>query len=351
MGLRLLFVSALLSVSACAPPASTSSDPILYVYRLDPPSFLQLDGARQPVREIPFAAPDGCDVRGVHAAPRGPRLAIELGCAFGPAVLWLDVQTATVRQPITGSDSHFLAWAADGQSVYLRIDSINRPRLVRVGLDGGIDPLPISELTYDLAPSPSGDVFLFAYSNGMGLGSELWRMQSNGSAARQVLADPDNYLALTRWSPDGGRLAFIRIPDSATPFTQGELWVMKADGTQARWLAAADAGHGFAPAWSPDGTRIAFVTRENAGEPAADASSDALVSDVRVVDLDGDDAGLLTELSGARVEAPVWVPDADVVLFSARLDDRMAVYVADLIAGSLQPIPIESICCAAWLRE
>ena len=56
-------------------------------------------------------------------------------------------------------------------------------------------------------------------------------------------------------------------------------------------------------------------------------------------------------LRGARVEAPVWKPDADVIAFGARLDDRMTVYVVDLIAGSLQPIPIESICCAAWLRE
>ncbi len=351
MRLRLVFLSALFELAACAPRASAPLDPVSYVFRLDPPAFLQLDAAWEPAREIPFVTPEGCEVSRVDAAPHGPRLAIELGCAFGPAVLWLDVQTATVSQPITGSDSHFLAWAADGQSMFLRIDSINRPRLVRLGLDDELSQLPISELTYDLAPAPFGDEFLFAFSRGMGLGSELWLARSNGRAVKQLSADPFNYLALTRWSPDGQSVAFLKIPDSATPFAQGELWTMNADGNNARRLAAADAGHGFAPAWSPDGTRIAFVWRENSSDPAAETSSDSLLSNLAVVNLEDGGVDAITDFPAARVEAPVWKPGADVILFSARLDDRMTVYVADLTAGSLQAIPIESICCAAWLRE
>ena len=346
-----MLLSAILDLAACSPRASVPPDPVLYVFRLDPPAFLQLDSAWKPRREIPFVIPESCEVRRVDAAPHGARLAIELGCAFGPAVLWLDVQTATVRQPITGSDSHFLAWAADGQSMFLRIDSINRPRLVRVGLDDRLSQLPISELTYDLAPAPSGEELLFAFSRGMGLGSELWLARSNGASVKQLTTDPFNYLALTRWSPDGRRVTFLKIPDSATPFMLGELWMTDADGRNGRRLAKADAGHGFAPAWSPDGTRIAFVIRENASDPVADTSSDALMSNLAVVNLVDGAVEAITDFSEARVEAPVWRPDADVMVFGARLDDRMQVYVADLTAGSLQAIPIESICCAAWLRE
>ena len=249
----------------------------------EPPAFLELDGARKSVREIPFSIPQGCDLGSVHAAPHGARLAIELSCAFGPAVVLLDVGTGEVTQPIVDSDSHFLAWAPDGEAIYVRIDSINRPQILRLALTGQKDALPISELTYDLAPAPSGDDFVFAFSRGMGLGSEIWLARRSGAAVERLAADPTNYMGLVRWSPDGQLIAFVKIPDSATPFTTGELWVMRADGTSGRRLSSADAGHGFAPAWSPDGDRIAFVVRENPDEPAADVSSQALVSNLQLV--------------------------------------------------------------------
>jgi Tol biopolymer transport system component len=345
--------SAFLVLSACASMPPAPSEPVLFVYRSDPPAFLELNDAWQAAREIPFAIPQGCDLDSVHAPPRGPNLAIELNCGFGPAVLWLDVRSGTVKQPITASDSHFLAWSPDGQAIFLKVDNINRPRILRFGLNGNQDELPIDELTYDVAPAPSGDELLFAFSRGMGQGSEMWLAHSNGAAVKRVAADSDSYVGLARWSPDGKRIAFIKVPDSATPFTLGELWLMQADGSNARVLADADAGHGFAPAWSPDGTQIAFVSRENPGDPSADVSSDALVSDLQLADLEGGGKRRITNFAGARVEAPVWKPNAEAIFFSAWVDDRMAVYVLDLIAGNVQPIPIpiESICCAAWLRK
>jgi Tol biopolymer transport system component len=351
MRIRVTFLSMVLALLACAPERPVLGKTTLYVYRLDPPAFLQVDEAWRSVREIPFVSPEGCALGSVHAAPRGGVLALEMNCAFGPAVLALDSQTGIVRQLVTDSDSHFLAWAPDGRSIYLRANSINRPRIVRLALTGGLDPVPVSELTYDLAPAPTLDRLLYSFSRGMGLGSELWLARGDGAMAKRLAFDPANYLSLAQWSPDGSRIAFIRVPDSATPFTLGELWVMGADGGGARLLASADAGHGFAPAWSPDGGRIAFVARDNAGDRSADMSSDALVSNLHIVDLARGAPIPITELRGARVEAPVWKPDTDVILFGARLDDRMAVYVLDLIAGTLQPIPIKSICCAAWLRE
>jgi Tol biopolymer transport system component len=351
MRLAAVLLSAILAVSACASMAPAPSEPVLYVYRREPPAFLELNDALHAVREIPFTIPQGCDLGSVDAAPRGPNLAIELNCGFGPAVLWLDVRSGTVKQPITASDSHFLAWSPEGQAIFLKVDNINHPRILRLGLKGDQDELPIDELTYDLAPAPSGDELLFSFSRGMGQGSEMWLAQSNGAAVQRVAVDSGSYVGLARWSPDGKRIAFIKVPDSATPFTLGELWLMHADGSTARALADADAGHGFAPAWSPDGTQIAFVSRENPGDPSADASSDALVSDLQLADLEDGGVRRITNFNGARVEAPVWKPNAQTIYFSARVDDRMAVYALDLIAGNVQPIPIESICCAAWLRE
>ena len=152
------------------------------------------------------------------------------------------METGEARQPITNSDSHFLAWTPDGEAAYLIADSINSPRIVREPLTGGSIVLSIPELTYDIAPAPGGDEFTYTFSRGMGLGSEMWLARQGGNAGQRIAADPNSYLALARWSPDGRHIAFIKVPDSATPFTVGELWLMGTDGTQAHRLAEADDG-------------------------------------------------------------------------------------------------------------
>ena len=94
--------------------------------------------------------------------------------------------------------------------------------------------------------------------------------ERGGKAVEQLYADPFHYISFARYSPDGRQIAFIKIPDTQTPFTVGELWVMNSDGSNARKLADADAGHGYAANWSPDGKQIAFVLRENPDDERAD---------------------------------------------------------------------------------
>lgn len=339
------------ALTACAPQASPLFDSMLVVYDSDPPAFLELNDTLAPVRDIPFSVPPGCDIAALRAAPDQPILAIELSCAFGPAVLLLDTRTGEATQPVTNSDSHFLAWEPNGRAIYLRVNSINGPRIVRQEVGGPQHSVPISELTYDLAPGPVGAGFLFALSRGMGLGSEMWLGSPDGGALKQLAVDASSYLALARWSPDGQDIAYIRIPDSPTPFPNGELWVMHADGQAARKLADADAGHGFAPAWSPDGSRLAFVGRENAHDAEADLSDERLNSNLYIVGVNGGTPMQITRFESARVESPVWKPGAEVIAFSARVDDRMTVYVVDVTSGRMQRVDIASVCCPAWIRE
>lgn len=339
-----------LALGACSSGASALHQQ-LYAFRLSPPSLVELSRQDRVVRQYPIAIPAGCGLHALYPAPRGAYLAIELSCAFGQAVVWVNTDTGDIKQAYTEADSHFLAWTPDGRAVYLRVDTINNPQVLRASISSGQDLVAIPANTYDLAPQPDGSDFLYSFSRGMGYGSETWLAHNDGSDVKQILSDSMNYLSLLRWSPDGNRIAYIKIPDSATPYTVGELWVAGADGSDARFLARADAGHGFAPAWSPDGTQIAFVVRDNPNDPEADQSPDALVSHIALVNVETGQSTSLTNFPGARVDAPAWSPDGASLTFTAVLNGRMQVQSADPASGKTHVVLAESACCSAWLRK
>jgi Tol biopolymer transport system component len=333
-------------------PASPPHASAFYVFRQQPAAMVQLSDDGRTLRELPVAVPEGCSLDSVSAPPVGETLAIEFRCPFGQAVTWLDTASGKMTQPVTDSDSHFMAWAPDGQAGYLKVATMSRPHIVRAPLNGKPRNVPVTEMTYDLAPvnGSSGD-FLFSFSRGMGLGSEMWYANSGGKSVKQVIADPQSYLSFARWSPDGSQIAFIKIPDAATPFSVGELWVMEADGLNPRRLADADAGHGFAEAWAPDGQQIAFVVRDNPGDAQADQDPAALRSSIAVVSASGGPEMRITHLLGARVAAPSWSPDGMSIAFTATVDDKMNVYVVDVGSGQEQKMLAASACCAVWVTK
>jgi Tol biopolymer transport system component len=349
------FTFALVSLGfllGCSTPSRAPSVTTLSVFRLEPAGLVELGVGNSTQRELPISVPDGCTVDNIFAPPVGATLAIELSCAFGQAVVWLDTDTGKLTQPVTDSDSHFMGWIPDGSATFLKVDTVNRPHVILAHLGGMPENVPITELSYDISPRPDSQTeFLFTFSRGMGLGSEMWLARFDGRLVKQVMVDPSHYLSFARWSPDGSKVAFIKIPDSATPFTVGELWIMEADGSQAHRLAEADAGHGYAEAWSPDGARIAFVVRENPNDAQADTNAEALKSNISILNVaDGTQTGL-THLQDARVGAPAWSPDGNSIAFTAVLNDKMAVYVADITSGELKQAIPGAACCAVWLRK
>ena len=301
-------------------------------------------------------------------------MAVELNCPNGQTVLFLEASTPLavqgsesgfVTQPVTNSDSHFLAWTPDGKAAYLKVDSLGNPHVIRTTVEGNDEFVPITEFTYDLAPSLNPREFTFAFSRGLGQGSELWLAKRDGNIVEQLYADPYNYISFARWSPDGSQIAFIKIPDSPTPFTVGELWVMGANGSNARKLADADAGHGFASNWSPNGKRIAFVARENPNDERADQSSESLISNIYIVDVESGALTQLTRLTEGHVETPFWSPDGNSLTFNVVINGRIKVRIADVgrvgssessdpyrdPIGEIRSLITESTCCPAWMRK
>ena len=344
-----LLITVLFSCNAQTPQASLQTT--FYIYRFDPPAFVEFSNDLQVIKEIPFSIPVNCGLLNTFPAPSGEYLLIELNCPNGQTILFLDTNTASTIQPITDTDSHFLAWTPEGKAAYLKVDSLGNPHIARVDVNRKNEFIPITEFTYDLATDPRNGEFTFTFSRGLGQGSELWLAQRAGKVVQQLYADPFHYISFARYSADGSQIAFIKTPDTQTPFTVGELWTMNHNGSNAHKLADADAGHGYAANWSPDGKRIAFVVRENPEDERADQASDALMSNVYVVDVKGGNLTQITYLENGRVETPFWSPDGNTLAFNVVINDRMEVRIADLITGKIRPLGTESTCCPAWIRK
>ncbi|HEY5731539.1 MAG TPA: hypothetical protein VIS72_15940 [Anaerolineales bacterium] len=350
-------------LSSCLPgipqnPASADTQPtILFVYRFDVPAFVGFSSDFQVTREIPFTIPPNCGLFSIFPAPVGQILLIELNCPNGQTVLFLDTETDFVSQPVTSSDAHFLAWTGDGKSAYLKVDSLGNTQIVRASVNGSKDDLPIPEFTYDLSSKPDSRDFTFTLSRGLGYGSELYLAQNDGINSQLLYADQYNYISYARFSLDGKQIAFIKTPDTQTPFTVGELWVMDSDGENARTLADADAGHGYAANWSPDGAKIAFVARENPDDENADQSSEALISNIYVVDVKTGTLTQVTYLTEGWAETPHWSPQGNILGFNVVLNGRMQVQIADMESGEILPFETDiapvggSTCCPAWMRK
>jgi len=354
----LLLTSFLLLLSSCISTPEPSLETTLLVYRFNPPAFVEYSPDFQPIKEIPFAIPPGCGLYNTFPAPIGKFMMFELSCPSGQTVLFMDTESDSVSQPVTESDSHSLAWTSDGEAAYLKIDSLGSPQIVRAHVDGTQNQLEITEYTYDMTPNPTNDDFIFTFSRGLGYGSELHFTKNNGRNTSLLYSDQFNYVSFARFSSDGSQIAFIKIPDTQTPFTVGELWVMNSDGSNARKLADADSGHGYAANWSPDGTQIAFVVRENPEDENANQSSDALISNIYVIGIDTGALTQITHFSEGRAETPFWSPDGNTLAFNVVVNGRMRVSIADVDnAGVGSPNPgimfleTESTCCPAWMRK
>jgi len=102
------------------------------------------------------------------------------------------------------------------------------------------------------AKSPQGDWDLFV-------------MRPDGSDVRNLTRTPDYHEGLPRYSPDGKRLLYRRIPkserfDPNRHGLQGELVIAQADGSHPQVMGAP--GEYSWASWSPDGKKIACLSQK-----------------------------------------------------------------------------------------
>lgn len=143
-----------------------------------------------------------------------------------------------------------------------------------------------------------------------------------------------------RFSPDGGRVAFL-----STCGGLPQVYVVATKGGKARRLTAAPQGVGGGPVWSPDGRWLAFT----AGPPGAKrdpagayrvtrhihrfddmGNLDDAVQDIYIVPAAGGPARRLTG-DGGHCANPAWSPDGREILFTSHMRrDSLSVLLGSL---------------------
>lgn len=325
---------------SCAPASSGAL--FFYIRQGATPTLVLLDSPQSnaPLDEIPLAAPPDCGFWSLTPAPSGPLAALEWQCSFGLVTQLVDTKNKRVIPLVDGptSQSHFLGWSADGQTIYIKVATTTDPKILSINTESRLPTVltQVSPNTYNLTTSPAGDVLIWAFSDGLHLGSQIWGSQKSGKP-QIIFSDPGNIISFMRYAPDGKRIAAIRIPDDTRPFPPGALWLVDSDGKHARFAAVADGGRGMFPVWAPNGEQIAFIGRNQPEDPTSINLSILTLSDFIPATFDLQ-----------PILPPVWSLDGKGLYLTLAAGDKMDVWFYEIETGKTTK-RFENACCAGWI--
>lgn len=284
-----------------------------------------------------FGLVESDSVLAMQLSPDGGYLAIDATRDHGEQVWVYDTQRMTLKLTPADVLGNFLHWMPGHSFLYRPMLPMGpaapmdgngwNPGLwivdAATGAHKNINIGVPSAYLVDASASPDGSEIVYSTSAGLGMGSDSWLMNNDGSNVRHLSRNAgatQSIAALFTWSPDGKTIAYERLADSSTPFLPAGLWIMNATGGQQQHLADADGGHGYALAWSPDSRKIAFVMRTNVHDLLANMQMQALHSAIAVVDVPGSHFWVVASASQTGVQLnynPVWTSDSTNITFTA----------------------------------
>jgi Tol biopolymer transport system component len=245
-----------------------------------------------------------------------------------------------------------LAVAPDGGTIALAQGGGEFPprNISTINVDGSGPQNLTSGNFYDVAPSwsPDGKTIVFSSSRCCATRSStgayaIYTITRNGGDLHRVFKDSASDINPS-WSPDGARIAFVRLPVNGGSWM---IWSVSATGTDPRQLTHDDR-YDDAVAWSPDGTRLAYVSH----------LTDDTDWQIRLMRPDGSDTRTIFRCSTPCHGGGYWLawsPDGKwiaFVIYTKKPDNtyrpRLAVVGADGRGYRLPDTGGVSACCPSW---
>jgi hypothetical protein len=247
-------------VEAPAPDARTASAPAQ-----TPQGPITIERTVQPML---LAAAVGADVFSPSFAPRGRTILFHAGREASP------LMRASVSD--TGQVDHIETLLDDGSTNYH----------VTMSPDG-------ARIAYDSDRDGIRGVYI---------------ANADGSESRRISGS--GYAAVPSWSPDGGRVAFVRA-EPGRPRVWN-VWFADLQSGQMRRVTSHSVGQPWGASWFPDGQRIAYSLEDR-----------LMVADLR----DGLARGYRSPREGRLVRTPAVSPDGRKIVFQVQRD---GVWLLDL---------------------
>jgi TolB protein len=162
----------------------------------------------------------------------------------------------------------------------------------------------------DTDPAWSPDGREIAFTRGVNLGSptaantDIYVTDPAGGAPRRLTRTAHLFEEAPAWSPDGSRIAFVRLTFQTQFDGKESIYVMNRDGTSERLVLAHQhfADGPYSLTWSPDGRTIGFET-----SPTRECTA------ISLVEIQSGAVRALTSCArqSESAVAPAWQPDAD----------------------------------------
>ena len=245
----------------------------LWRQRLGAPEAVQLtDGPGYDYQ--PDWSPDGTSV--VYTSYRNDAMELRLLDLASGADRALVADGAVNLDPRFSPDGHRVAFVSTAFQArwhvfVVELDATGRaaagpPVRLTADTDSRLPRYYYSVYDHYLSPawSPDGKELILVSNRGHVWGSGgLWRMEARPDAPmREIRSEETTWKARPDWSRDGRRVVY----SSYLGRQRNQLWLTTADGGDPLQLTYCECDH-TAPRWSPDGGRIAFVSNE-AGNPS-----------------------------------------------------------------------------------
>lgn len=267
----------------------------------EPPARVPQPAARTttPAASVPASNPRSAPGGALGDAPVNARSAQALadeGVSYSPA--FASTGTAMFYHAKTAKSSALLRADTDEEGAVLRITRV------------------VDDKAQNFHPRPSPDGTRIAFDSDREGVRGIYIANADGTDVRRVSGP--GFAAVPSWSPDGGRLVYVRA-ETDRPRVWN-LWLLDLATSEERRLTSYKVGQPWGGSWFPDGRRIAY------------SHEDRLI----VLDtVNGRQRVYPSPREGRLVRTPAVSPDGRRVIFQVYRDGAWLLHVAD---GSMQRV-------------